>query len=260
LLLPVSNLTNLLAFAASGLSFGRFAALMTLPWLLACVLEWLGLRSFFRNDLPDETHRDSEPPHPMPRYALGVLVLTVAGFVITSSADVSPAWAALGGCVLLLVPRVRRRDVDVRVLLDEASPGFCIFVLALAVIVDAVTKHGLGSAMRDLVPSGTGIAALLGTAFLAAVIANVVNNLPATLALVPLVTGQPALVLAMLIGVNVGPNASYGGSLATLLWRRLLPEGLKPRVGEFHLLGLLTVPLIIAVTTVALWAGYHLIG
>ena len=257
LLLPVSNLTNLLAFAASGLGFGRFAALMLLPWLLACGLEWLGLRSFFRTDLPDELHPDVDPPHAVPRYALGVLVITVAGFVITSSAEVTPAWAALGGCVLLLVPRARRREVDVRRLLDEASPGFCVFVLALAVIVDAVTKHGLGSVLRHLVPSGAGIAALLGAAFLAAVIANVVNNLPATLALIPLVAGQPALVLAVLIGVNVGPNATFGGSLATLLWRRLLPAGMKPRAAEFHLFGLLTVPVIIAVTTVALWAGYH---
>jgi arsenical pump membrane protein len=259
LLLPVSNLTNLLAFAASGLGFGRFAALMLVPWLLACVLEWLGLRWFFRTDLPDETHPAHESPRAMPRYAIGVLVMTVAGFVIASSADVSPAWAALGGCVLLLLPRVRRRDVDARRLLGEASPGFCIFVLALAVIVDAVTKHGLGSALQHLVPSGAGIGALLGAAFLAALIANIVNNLPATLALIPLVAGQPALVLAVLIGVNVGPNASFGGSLATLLWRRLLPTRMRPRAAEFHLLGLLTVPLIIVGTTVALWAGYRVL-
>jgi arsenical pump membrane protein len=260
LLLPVSNLTNLLAFAASGLGFGRFAALMVLPWLLACALEWLGLRVFFRADLPSEAHPDTEPRRPAPRYTLGVLALTVAGFVITSSLDVSPAWAAVGGCALLLAPRARHRDVHVRTLFAEASPGFCIFVLALAVVVDAVTRHGLGSALHHLVPSGVGLAAMLGAAFLAAVVANVLNNLPATLALVPLVTGQPALVLAVLIGVNVGPNATYGGSLATLLWRRILPTGLKPRAAEFHLLGALTVPVIIAVTTVALWAGYQVIS
>ena len=39
-LLPVSNLTNLLAFAATGLSFGRFTALMALPWTVACLLDW----------------------------------------------------------------------------------------------------------------------------------------------------------------------------------------------------------------------------
>lgn len=51
LLLPVSNLTNLLAFRASGLSFARFGALMALPWLAAIAVEWLVLRRFFASDL-----------------------------------------------------------------------------------------------------------------------------------------------------------------------------------------------------------------
>ena len=51
LLLPVSNLTNLLAFSASGLSFGRFAALMALPWLTAIGVEYVVLSRFYRGDL-----------------------------------------------------------------------------------------------------------------------------------------------------------------------------------------------------------------
>jgi arsenical pump membrane protein len=260
LLLPVSNLTNLLAFGASGLSFGRFAGLMLLPWIVACTAEWSGLRLFFRRDLPAEARPQPAETTAAPRYALAILAVTVVGFVVTSSLSVSPAWAALGGCGLLLVPRVRRRDVSARQLVGEASPGFCVFVLALAVIVDAVTRHGLGDALRHLVPDGAGLLALLGAAFLAAVLANLVNNLPATLALIPLVTGSPALVLAVLIGVNVGPNATYGGSLATLLWRRLLPADAKPKAAEFHRLGILTVPVIIGLTTVALWGGYQVLG
>jgi arsenical pump membrane protein len=261
LLLPVSNLTNLLAFAASGLSFLRFAALMTLPWLVVCALEWVGLRRFFAADLPAVARgADVNGTLRAPRYALGVLVLTVTGFVIASSVHLNPAWPAIGGCSLLLVPRLRHRGVSVLRLVEEASPGFCLFVLGLAVIVEAVTRHGLGRALEHIVPDGPGLAALLGTAFLAAALANAVNNLPATLALVPLVSGQPALVLAMLIGVNVGPNASYGGSLATLLWRRLLPADEKPDAAQFHLLGILTVPVLIVATTVALWAGYQVIG
>ena len=69
-----------------------------------------------------------------------------------------------------------------------------------------------------------------------------------------------AVLLAMLIGVNVGPNATYGGSLATLLWRRILPADAKPRAAEFHRLGLLTVPVILALCTVGLWAALQVIG
>ncbi|HEY7009265.1 MAG TPA: SLC13 family permease [Jatrophihabitantaceae bacterium] len=260
LLLPVSNLTNLLAFGASGLPFGRFAALMLLPWLVACAAEWTGLRTFFRHDLPDDAAQQQPRPVAAPRYALAVLAITVIGFVVASSFGASPAWAALGGCALLLVPRVRRRDVSVPRLVDEASPGFCLFVLALAVIVEAVTRHGLGDVLEQLMPDGSGLADLLGAAVLGAVLANLVNNLPATLALVPLAAGQPALMLAMLVGVNVGPNATYAGSLATMLWRRLLPDDAKPEAGEFHRFAALTVPVIVVLATLALWAGYQVVG
>ena len=79
--------------------------------------------------------------------------------------------------------------------------------------------------MSAVLPSGSGLPALLGIAALAAVLANVVNNLPATLVLVPLVaTSGPAAVLAVLIGVNIGPNLTYVGSLSNLLWRRVLRQ------------------------------------
>jgi len=259
LLLPVSNLTNLLAFSATGLSFGRFAALMALPWLVACAGEWLALRTRFAAQLAGRPYAPRAPCPAAPRYALAVVVVTVLAMVSLSSADVAVAWAALGGCVLLLVPRFARRDVRPLALVKEASPGFCAFVLALAVLVDAVVRHGLGDALTDLVPSGTSLPALLGLVLLAAAAANLVNNLPATLALVPIVAGSPAAVLAVLIGVNVGPNATYGGSLATLLWRRMLPERDRPAAREFHLFGLWSVPLVLLGCTVALWISARVV-
>jgi arsenical pump membrane protein len=144
--------------------------------------------------------------------------------------------------------------------LAEASPGFCVFVLALAVIVDGVMRHGVHSVLVDLIPSGSGFPALLAVTFLAAALANLVNNLPATLALVPLVAASPAAVLAMLLGVNIGPNATFGGSLATLLWRRLVPGSQRPTSGQFHLIGMLTVPLLLLVAAAALWAGVRVVG
>ena len=255
LLLPVSNLTNLLAFSRSGLSFGHFAAAMVLPWLVASALEWAGLRLFFRPDLRGRS-RMPRGAVPVPRYGLSVLGVTVAGFVIASSVNVAPAWAALGGVLLLGTPRLGRRQV--RRLVAEANLSFCLFVLCLGVIVDAATRHGLGSALGHLlpsgsVPSGSSLPDLLALTFVAALTANVMNNLPATLALLPLVAGHPAAVLAVLLGVNIGPNATYAGSLATLLWRRLLPPAERPRTREFHTYGLISVPIVLFAATVALW-------
>jgi arsenical pump membrane protein len=68
-------------------------------------------------------------------------------------------------------------------------------------------------------------------------------------------------VLAMLLGVNIGPNLTYTGSLATLLWRRVLRHhGSPPDLGEFTRLGLLTVPAGLVIGVLALWAGLHALG
>ncbi|HET6257867.1 MAG TPA: SLC13 family permease [Pseudonocardia sp.] len=259
LLLPVSNLTNLLAFTASGLSFGRFAALMTLPWLLTCLLEWSALRAFFRRDLHGGgTEVDTHDP--APRYAMTVLGVTVVGLVVTSALGVTPALAAFGGVLLLGVPRLLRREVTPREIALQANPGFCVFVVALGVVVDAVTRHGLGSTLVGILPDGDQLLILLVLAFVAAGLANIVNNLPATLVLLPVVAGHPTAVLAVLLGVNIGPNLTYVGSLATLLWRRLLPAAHRPRSGQFHALGAVTVPPVLAAATVALWASSIVLG
>jgi arsenical pump membrane protein len=252
LLLPISNLTNLLAFSASGLSFGRFAALMTLPWVITTVLEWLGLRAYFHRDLPKSAHATPALPR-APVYALVVVTATVIGFALTSALHVAPAWAAGTGVALLLIPLIRAGRSQPREILGAASLGFIGFVFALGVIVDAVDRHGLAHDLQNLLPRGSSLPALLAVAFIAAVAANLVNNLPATLALVPVVAGHPIAVLAMLLGVNIGPNATYVGSLANLLWRRLLPDGERARAADFHRYGLMSVPIVLAAATGALW-------
>src|SRR5215207_4870491 len=79
LLLPVSNLTNLLAFTASGLSFARFAALMALPWAVAIAIEWGALRWIFRRDLEAPGRTPREPVPPLAPAPPAVLALTLAG-------------------------------------------------------------------------------------------------------------------------------------------------------------------------------------
>jgi arsenical pump membrane protein len=135
-------------------------------------------------------------------------------------------------------------------------------VLALGVVVRAVMVNGLDAATRDVLPSGRGLAALLALAVIATLLANVVNNLPAVLVLLPLIasTGAPA-VLAVLIGVNVGSNLTYVGSLANLLWRRVLHRNdAEDGAGRFTLLGLCTVPVTLVLAVLALWAGLRLIN
>ncbi|HTY97246.1 MAG TPA: SLC13 family permease [Solirubrobacteraceae bacterium] len=258
LLLPVSNLTNLLAFHALKLSFTRFAALMALPTAAAVAIEWGVLSRYFAADLesPGDQPRSAEL-RPLPRFALAVLGATLAGFVISSPLGIEPLWIAIAGATAITLPGLARQTVPPRAVLGAVQLPFLVFVLGLGVIVAAAGANGLTRAVHDLLPAGSSLAALLGVAFLAAALANLVNNLPAILILVPvLAPAGTAPLLAALVGVNVGPNLTYVGSLATLLWRRILRAGgTEVELGEFVRLGAATVPAILLASTALLWAG-----
>ncbi len=263
LLLPVSNLTNLLAFPATGLTFTRFAGLMTVPWLAAIATEYVIFRRFFATDLDagaESLHPDE--PVQMPVFALGVVILTLAGFVVTSLFGVPPYWAAMVGATMLGIRALARGHTSPRRIWLSASVPFLAFVLALSIVVEAVVDNGLGAALRVVIPGQSSLLALLAIAALAAVLANLINNLPAVLALLPVAAENgTATVLAVLLGVNIGPNLTYAGSLATLLWRRVLRlHQAEPDIGEFTRLGLLSVPAALVLSVVALWAGLHTIG
>jgi len=251
LLLPVSNLTNLLAVSASGLSFVHFAGLMVLPWLAVIAVEYLILRWFFAADLRLPASTTTEPEEAAPRAALVIVGVTLVGFGVAGPVGVHPAWVALAGAVAMAV---RNREHRPGTLLRAANPGFCLFVFALGVVVLAVSQSGFGRLVDRLAPEHADLLGLLAMAVLAAVLANLLNNLPATLMLVPLTAHSPGLVLAVLLGVNIGPNLTYVGSLATLLWRQILRgHGHALVTREFLRLGSLTVPACLLVGVGALW-------
>jgi arsenical pump membrane protein len=262
LLLPVSNLTNLLAFAVVPISFSRFAGLMALPWLVAIAVETVGLRRVFRGDFAASLSVAAGTVEPLPVFATTVVGVTVVGFAVASLFGVAPVWVATAGAVVLVTYRLFGRRTTVVEVVRSTSPSFCLFVLGLGIVVSAVSADGLGHVVRHIVPSGTGLVALLGVAAVSALLSNVMNNLPATLLLLPIAAvGGVGPALAVLIGVDIGPNLTYPGSLATLLWRRAVVDvdGV-PEVGDYTRLGIATVPAAIVGATVALWVSLKLVG
>jgi arsenical pump membrane protein len=195
-------------------------------------------------------------------FTVAVVAATLTGFVITSAAGVNPAWAAFAGAAVLAGRALARRRTTPVKLGRAADVPFPVFVLGLGIVVAAVTRNGLGGALRPLLPAGTSLPALLAAATLAAVLANLINNLPAVLVLLPLTAPSGAgAILAVLLGVNIGPNLTYTGSLATLLWRRVMRQHRSgPSLGEFTRLGLLTVPAGLILAVLALWAALHAFG
>src|SRR3954469_1773780 len=258
LLLPMANLTSLLAIGATGYTLVEFAGLMALPLLVVLAVEYVVHRLYFRADLtvPGATRTPSFD-RPVPWFGFAVVGATLAGFVVTSLVGVEPYWAAIGGELGLGCYSLARGRSTALGVLGAVDVPFLLFVFGLAVVVRAVVEHGLGDWIADLVPTSSGLLALLAFAVVAAVLANVVNNLPAVLImLAPAAAAGPLAVLATLIGVNVGPNLSYAASLATLLWRRVLAErGLSPSWRRFTVLGLLTVPIGVVAATVGLWCA-----
>ncbi|HEY7144460.1 MAG TPA: hypothetical protein VH637_09450 [Streptosporangiaceae bacterium] len=152
--LPVSNLTNLLAFSMSGLTLTGFTALMALPWLAAIAVEYAGFRLFFAADLAASPARSAaapgQDPPPgrepgrqpgVPVFALVTVAATLAGFVAASAAGISPAWAALAGGCVLAARELGRPGLTAVSLARAASPAFLLFVLALGLVVEAVRRQ-----------------------------------------------------------------------------------------------------------------------
>lgn len=263
LLLPVSNLTNLLAMPYLDIDFHEFVLLMAPVWLVAIGVEYVGHRVFFRHDLVAIPGRADAPAAPrMPRFPLLVVAAMLVGFAVGSPLGVEPAWVAGAAALVLAVHALARRRTTVRAVLHATHLSFAVFVLGLGVVVAALAAGELGRLVTGLVPDGDGLVDLLLLALIATVLANGVNNLPATLLLVPLVAplGTTA-VLAALVGLNVGSGLTYPGSLANLLWRRtMLRHGERPSGVEFHRLSLLVTPPAVAACVVTLWAWTRIVG
>ena len=264
LLLPVSNLTNLLAFSATGLSVLSFTGFMALPWLVALVTQYALLRRLYADDLDiqpaEQASTASEPP--VPRLAIAVLASTAVGFVVASAIGVALVWPVAAGAGVLAVRQLIGRRNTVGDVMEAANLSFALFVVGLAVIVRGIQENGVGDLLSAALPDGVGLVALLAAAGIGAVLANLVGNIAATLVLVPAaaLAGTPAI-LALLIGVNIGANLSYLGSHSMLVWRRILPPyAAAPSPLEFTKIGVLTAPPTLIAATVALWISVRLFG
>lgn len=266
LLLPVSNLTNLLAFSATGLTFTSYSLLMAAPWCAVVGIEYLIFRWYFAADLRAPQHPASGVKTKPPKVAISVLVLTLLGFGLLQPLGIHPCLVALGGVAVLAVRRLRglktrERMAAVTSISAAANPAFLAFVLALGLVVLAVRRSDAGHLIALIVPHHASFLSLLAVAAIAAVLANMLNNLPTTLVLVPLVSSSPTLILAVLLGVNIGPNLTYIGSLATLLWRQLLhSHNHPPDARDFLRLGALTVPACLVAGVLTLWLSLHILG
>ncbi|HEV7624055.1 MAG TPA: SLC13 family permease [Amnibacterium sp.] len=255
LLLPVSNLTNLLAAAGPGLGLGGggYVSRSALPSLIAVVVPVALLALVHRRDIAQRYTVPPQEPIADPvlfRTATAVLVLLVPALALGDPLLGVPVWvpATIGAVVLAVAFAVRRRPGFVPGMLPVA---LVVFVCGLFLVVTAAGRLGLTGLLTTIAGVGGSPLALLRVAGTGVVAANLADNLPAYLALEP-AGSSPARLLALLVAVNAGPLITPWASLATLLWHgRLTAMGVPISWWRFAGLGLIAAPLTVGLATLA---------
>ena len=219
LLLPVSNLTNLLAADRVGLTPLAFAARMALPQAATLAAGAACLWFFFWRPGVRDERRYEVPEALRPRrpglFRLAAVV--VVAFAVAVLAEV-PLWlaAAVAAGVLVVAFAVADRGALGPHLLPWR---LVVLVVGLFLVVDTVNRWGLDRLLHGLVGADAGAAGVWRAGAVGAVLSNLVNNLPAYVAgeaAVP--AGHTGQLLGLLVGVNLGPLVTPWASLATLIW------------------------------------------
>jgi arsenical pump membrane protein len=235
LLLPGSNLTNLIVAGHLHVSGATFFSRMAPAWVVAVVVTaivvGIGERRTLRTAGTGD--RSRRPPA---TYGLGLVAVTVVTILVVAlRAPAGPV--ASVGMLVVGIRLARRRESHHRV----------AEVLGLPVLVGL---FGVAVALGTLGRSWSGPATLLShldawaTAATAAAASVLFNNLPAASLLASRVPPRP---YALLVGLDIGPNLFVTGSLAWILWLRAARSaGARPSVARASLLGVLSVPLSMA--------------
>ena len=262
--LPISNPANLVVYNGGMPPLGSWLLTFGLPSVASILMTFLVLRWLSRKLLQGHVRTDVDGPS---LSLTGKLTLWGIGFLaivlMTASAlnvDLGlPAF--LAGLLVALGVSIRDRKAPKDVV-KGISWSVLPLVAGLFVIVEAVNSAGaLAAAVRalQLMKTWEPIKGALTTGFGIAVISNLMNNLPSGLisgAAVKAASATGPLRDAVLIGVDLGPNLSVTGSLATILWLiAIRREGQRVGFWKFLKWGVLVMPPALALAICALLFG-----
>ncbi|MBW4030729.1 MAG: hypothetical protein HIU57_08705 [Acidobacteria bacterium] len=226
LLLVGSNLTNMLIFANHPVRGTTYLSHTALAWV-ASVVVTIGLVALWRRrELVRRGHGSSESV----QWHVGPATVAAAVAVVLMLMTSQPALAIFAlGAALEAVDLAVRHRVSAREILRVASPLVVgpLFVVAVGVGWLGRAWHTVG----HLVTHTNSVT----TAAIAGALSLVINNLPAASLFSSEHIAHP---YALLLGLDLGPNAFVTGAMSTLLWFRIVRgEGLDPTVGQFVRIG-----------------------
>jgi arsenical pump membrane protein len=220
LLLPVSNLTNLLAANRVALPTVAFAGRMWPAELTSVAATMVFLWVFYwRRGERGMDRYDPPPPHvpdePVLFWVAALACVLFITLIVTTGIELGVA--SLIAAALVVAAFALRRRAALRLRLIPLR--LLVFVTGLFLVVQTLSLHGLAAVTRALMGGGNGTVAALRAAATGAGLSNAVNNLPSYVAgeaVIPVSHHQQ--LLALLIGTNIGPIITPWASLATLLW------------------------------------------
>ena len=226
---------NIIIGSQMGKDFNDFLVNLTPAATAALVVYLIIARWLFRDELraatsalePDDIARLVEEERkivnvPLMRTSLGVMALTILGFLFSRALGLEGATIAMTGAVVLMI--VAREDVHE--IFNTVEWPTLFFFIGLFIIVGAVVKAGIISDLATTVLSWTGgrtDLAALAVLWMSGFISAIVDNIPYTVTMVPLIQqlGQSVdrepLIWALALGANLGGNATVIGASANVV-------------------------------------------
>jgi arsenical pump membrane protein len=249
--LPISNPANLVVFGSHMPPLPSWLAQFGVPSLLSIGATYVALYLTQRRFLRQEICRDVLLPNLSRggRLTACGIAITAPALLLASAFDWQLGFPTfIAGAATALAVFLRKREAPWDVLKD-VSWGVLPLVAGLFVLVEGLDRTGVLGALSQLLQIASD-KAVTGTAFgagtVVAVASNLTNNLPVglTAGSVSAAANLPQQVVgALLIGVDLGPNLSVTGSLATILWLTALRrEGLEVSAWTFLGIGLVVMP------------------
>jgi arsenical pump membrane protein len=270
--LVISNLVNIVSVDFFKIGFGEYALIM-IPVDIAAIMATLAvLMWYFRRDIPTHYALSAlKSPGEAIRdratfiAAWWVLAILLAGFFGLEQTGIPISAIAMGGAAVLLAIAARGKVISTRKVLRQAPWQIVIFSLGMYLVVYGLRNQGLTRYVAQLLNcfADYGVwGAAFGTGLLTALLASIMNNLPAVLVGALSIDAsnahgivRDAMIYANVIGTDLGPKFTPIGSLATLLWLHVLAQkNIRITWGYYCKVGIvLTLPvLLITLTALAL--------
>lgn len=274
--LTISNPINIVVTSFFHIPFVEYAAWMVLPAFASVIATYHGLKYFFRNDIP-HTYDLSEVMESSPRtdfqllmWSAIVLILTLLGFFTGSYIGV-PTWAiAVSGAIILLTVYTVKNGSRSMEIIGHVGWDVIVFVVGIFIIARGLRQAGLTEHIANFVTfvGGHTMPQLTSViSYTAAVCSSIMNNHPTadTMAMVIRDLGLPEdrtrmLVFSALIGGDLGPKMLPIGSLAALLWFRILRnKGVHIPYSQYIRIGIPVTLLAILLSLLVLNLEYFLV-